>query len=334
MNYLLSFFLLLILIYQTKSQEPYVECYEEDSYCSISNVKSTKGLKKLFDVATEEPLLPPETIKQLRIGISKITTLTPDVCKDFHNLEVIDVENIRLFDVDKDAFVHCKKLKKINLAKNGIKKFHKKTFNRNPKLMEINLSSNNLGQLDENLFSKLKNLTELSIQDTKIIYLDPKMFRDLISLKILNLRHNFLVDLEIEKMLKYLVNLKEIYLADNNFNCGRVKGLLEILRNNGVMVNDQLMRSWGCNKFDEKIKGIQCLNEQNFIRRLKIDLRGMKKNFHLTIFDVLIEKKPTYDYFGELIKIVEEDYKKMFGQDHDKYWIDIRKVKLPNQTTG
>lgn len=298
-------------------REPFLSCH--GVHCYIAHVKSTKDLPDLFVLAaeseqkTEEPIPAPDTVTSLSIGNSDIHTLTSDVCKDFPNIEELKMDYVRMHEIDEDAFVHCKQLKKVHLGGNNIRKFPKNVFNNHPGFEKILLGVNTLNYLDKDLFMNLKNLTELSLQDTILFHIDTELFRNLASLTQLNLRHNKLFELDVQKILKYCPGLQEISLNDNIFECSDARKIIYTLKNNDVRVHNDLFKSWG-NEYDEKIEGTRCLNEENYIKNLKSAMDTLRDATYNKRVEGLIQKKEYTDFLKKLTEqfLQTEEQKKNF----------------------
>ena len=191
----------------------------------------------IIDNETEMLLNPDEflnmILKFFTDGIINLSNLGIVKLRDdiFNNIEIteLDLSSNMLEEIPKIPDVE-----KINLYRNKIRNINCLIFFKN--IIDLNLSYN-LIKIDKNIFDNLINLTILNLAGNKIDNLDNNVFAKLIKLKELNLSGNFLTNvdniiisqtLEIYNLsynrltkppsiLGIFLNIKKIYLNDNNF---------------------------------------------------------------------------------------------------------------------
>lgn len=277
---------------------PDVQC--QGSVCNITNVQvSGSEAIALFNTPIAIGLPTSDEVKTIRIRDSSIYKLTSDICKGFPKLEVLDVESIGIAKVSENALKDCHDLKEIYLGDNQIRLFKKHTFNRNKKLEIVSLWGNRLHHLDTNLFSNLVNLKRLILSANRLVHVCAYTFRDLTSLRTLTLHHNLLVDLNADKILSYLPNLFESNLGDNDFRCERLKEIRDVFKAGKVTLHNAPYKE-RIRPFDEKIGGIECLNDENYEKLLEKSLVTVKEIMDQSILD-LSAARETYEYYNNIL---------------------------------
>ncbi|XP_063697977.1 leucine-rich repeat-containing G-protein coupled receptor 4-like [Culicoides brevitarsis] len=136
-------------------------------------------------------------------------------------------------EIAEDAFHSCQILRKLDLSQNQIQKLHSNTFKGLTNLEYLDVDHNQLKELNgvNYLFKDLHNLNTLDLSGNKIIEFPAENLKNNRKLMKIYLNSNGLSDLEVEKLVEILPDLKELNsrkrkktLARTN-NCANLKEL-------------------------------------------------------------------------------------------------------------
>lgn len=254
---LTSIFIILLNISTSFGTEYKCDLYEENTRCEISGLAMTR----------DNHCIEPRTDNRNAITYvnleGSVPVLSSCVCDVLPNLLTFYANSVSIEEVKENAFGGCKKLNYINLDGNNFKKLHRNTFNGLRDLKKLYLSNGNVPFVDFDL-SSLVQLEVLNIMHFKMPVFPADILREQINLKTLILSSNNLFDLDIERVLNYAPNLKEIYLTDNNFKCSRIEVIISLLRQKNIYVS---LKTYNAKQRDykpEKYEGIDCLTEQQW----------------------------------------------------------------------
>lgn len=231
---LLNFCLLLILSLNQIYGSIILEAYRcEDmlsTTCTLQDIS--------FDDDDSIRFLPkskvPRTVSKVSFVSSKIPVLTSDICDNFPNLEILEMNEVSLKVVDTEALSGCTKLKEIQLRDNFLSTLDKDTFQQNKMLKKIILNNNNLTTIPQDLFKGLQELTWIDLCSNLLSRLPAVTFSGLTEIVNLEVRNNPLLSLEVEEMRKEMPNLKYLLLRDLDLTCDRLRQVQAFVGTNGL----------------------------------------------------------------------------------------------------
>lgn len=169
------------------------------NYCKLDLTNHNITQSRFIPVATY-----PKFVNSLYICGTQLPIFSAeDICNTFPDLEKIDVGALAIEEVSKNAFSKCTHLRSISMYRNNI------TF------------------LDIKLLWNVVDLEVLQLTGNQLTYIHPKVFKNLKRLRELYLRNNPLINLDADQMVKYMPNLKEIYLQDTDIACERMTDIIE-----------------------------------------------------------------------------------------------------------
>ncbi|XP_063697718.1 leucine-rich repeat-containing protein 15-like [Culicoides brevitarsis] len=189
--------------------------------------------------------------------------LGPEICENLPNLRIIFASYLGVEEIAENTFKSCKNLYRIDLDWNNITKLSENAFTGLENLEKLYISGGNLQELKLNL-SSLINLEQLGLRNLNLTEIDPEIFKNLKNLKELYLYANRLFDLDLEKILNYLPNLKKINIVDNNFKCDRVKKLVELCEKYRIELKTDVTVIRTRHYIPEMIEGVHCLTDDQF----------------------------------------------------------------------
>lgn len=128
-------------------------------------------------------------------------------------IEHLDLTSNFFYTLSSDILRNKHYLKSLKMLYCDLGVIEEGVFLNAPNIKELNLGGNVLEDIEENTFSGLKNLRNLVLASNELITLHEHAFDQVTSLEFLYLFDNLLE--EIPAALKVLVNLKHLYLSDN-----------------------------------------------------------------------------------------------------------------------
>lgn len=242
--------------------------HESSNFCILKNVRLDRQNSR-FTISGSV-----SKITDIEIhSTSNFAVLTSIFCERFPRLEILTIETFRdnLQEIDEDALVKCKKLKKVTIRPNNIRVLKEKTFNRNINLTEIAIEGNNIQTINAETFSNLTNLQWLFLNGNQILEISPGAFKNLIKLKWLDVSCNLLLDLDIEGILKKSKNLEKINIRDNYISCKRLRTVSDILQSSGIIIDKEITTSYLRYRVYKPnyINGVECLSDDRYERELE-----------------------------------------------------------------
>lgn len=188
------------------------------------------------------------TIHTLTITNSNVTFLSKNLCYHFSNLLKLSAKTVSLQFIPVAAFETCLAIKAIDLSNNLIK------------------------EIADGTFAGLKHLSTLNLYNNEMRFFDPEVIKGSTGIEQLALVSNHLLDLDEEKLVKYLPRLKTVYLNDNEFPCDRVKAIREVfLKKNVAMSRITILEKQRGFEM-ESMDDMSCMTRGSWTRRLKSDI--------------------------------------------------------------
>lgn len=214
------------MVQQSFGQIPSYKCtaigYDE-KICKLSNVNQTSSQKN-FKVISHRNVSEVDTVY---FEVSKMETLTEDLCDALPYVESFYVDRLGLTSVDENAFKKCMKLKKVHLNGNLLTSLPLELFDSNVDLSSVWLQENNLTKINESLFKNNPNLWEISLASNQLQ--EFSFLTEMPGMRVINLGNNELSDVDVENLLEKCPNLEQIYLYGNKFSCDRQHQIITAL---------------------------------------------------------------------------------------------------------
>uniref|UniRef100_A0A336M520 CSON012250 protein n=1 Tax=Culicoides sonorensis TaxID=179676 RepID=A0A336M520_CULSO len=171
--------------------------------------------------------------------------------------------------------MNCNELESLDLSYNQIKELPHDIFQFTSQLKAINLAGNQLSELDVNIFNNLSSLQVLDLSKNNFRKLSTEIFKNLNQLLHLSISGNPLMEFDVEKILRYTTNLKEINIAETFLPCQRLEKILNVLKNANVSIqftnmSQQIESNEGnamskSNNYDFiNVNDSICLNDEQF----------------------------------------------------------------------
>lgn len=160
-KFLIIFVFLIVIESKFLRQTHTADCAH--GYCYFSNMNLSRVT--YFDVRSN---IPASEVIFLSLGGgqdgSKIHTLTHQFCDMFPNVEEISASNLGIAQIQPNAFVGCKKLERLDLSGNNLKRLELGQFMDYSKLKELSVSNNLFRDIDEiQLIQKFKGLKSVRL---------------------------------------------------------------------------------------------------------------------------------------------------------------------------
>ena len=207
--------------------------------------------------------------KEINLKRTKLKDFSP--LTSFSNLEKLNIEENKLYDIDK-SISYLTKLKYLNLSKNKLNKIPD-NIKRLKNLETLNIENNNITKIEVNP-NEFENLNTLNLSFNKIEVINKEII-NLVKIKNLNLSLN-----KIEEIPDYISSLKN--LESLNFNHNKIT------------------------EINEKLKKIKCLNkfflEGNKIKLIPKSISKFKNLKYLDLSSNEIKKLPsTFIHLNNLV---------------------------------
>lgn len=231
------------------------EISKSGEFCLLTNI-NTEGR---FIPVSDSPFI----VKEFEIRNSTVKLLTPDICRQFPNIEKFTASEVGIETLDEDTFKDCHNLREIRILRNNIKRFERNLFNRNTNLELLYFGINQLTQIPSELFQNLNKLEDLGFASMKFDKFPKNVFEDLRNLKVLWVYHDALLDLDAEDILRAMPRLEKIYLRDNDFKCTRLRTILDLFKSRNVTLDKTI---WEGNERVRDytvsyVEGIECIDD-------------------------------------------------------------------------
>lgn len=166
---------------------------------------------------------------------SKIPVVTKNLCEAFPNLWSLKMGNLEVEEVKEDALHSCSGLNWLELMENQIEQIYPNTFVYNGNtLRQLFLDSNRIQTLDHHLLSNLTVLEDVGFARNNLKTFSPELIRHNKKLRTLGLMGNGLSDIDAEQIVKFLPDLKQFTLVDNEIPYTRAVEIYRFLDSKGI----------------------------------------------------------------------------------------------------
>lgn len=174
-----------------------------------------------------------ETSKVTRVKFidSRIAVLTNDLCQSFPQLQNAQVVNVGLASIKSEALDGCQELIILNLSQNKLTSLDENLFSKLRTLTTLNLSNNQLKWFSTSYMVTARQTLQsldLSSNQLMVFIIDPTF--NMPALKSLKITNNLLMDIDAEVMKTNFQGLKQVFLAENRFICGRAQVIEIVLK--------------------------------------------------------------------------------------------------------
>lgn len=174
------------------------------------------------------------SIRTLDLNGLKIEEIFPQAFKHCTEIRVLRLVENKIQTLDKDIFRHNRFMEELYLDYNSLQQLNVFVFSSLSKLKTLFLNSNQIRELQPGIFDSLESLKFLSMNNNSLTMLQPELFKANSKLERLEINTNNLLDLDEERLLEALPNLKGIALNENELNCVRVSEIKSTFRARGV----------------------------------------------------------------------------------------------------
>nr|XP_023029071.1 leucine-rich repeat-containing G-protein coupled receptor 4-like [Leptinotarsa decemlineata] len=157
-----------------------------------------------------------ENVKSLTIVNAHSELWVPvSAFRPFRNLEVLDIENIRIRRLYGDTFKDLP-LKKIFIQNDGVEEIFPGTFRNLSLLQTLNVKNNNLSTVSKGIFKDLPMLTSLTLSKNQISSIENSALENLSMLSKLHLDNNKLHTVFVHKIVSHPEKLVILWLHNNS----------------------------------------------------------------------------------------------------------------------
>lgn len=219
-------------------------------------------------------------VEKVEFNSSKVTLFTAKLCDSFADVWDLRIWRMKIEIIAQGALNGCKRLKILNLYQNQLQLVDKTLLMNNPELTLVVFTENLIEFIDPQAFASNTKLQK--------VYLDSnclKSFETLTSLPALTflvLGSNYILHLDIEKLLLRMTGLKKIYIGDNYFECENLEKILELSKGKVELVKAEFPRE---RKIEpSKRDGIECYNKTQ-LSEIRLELL-IKIDYNLTAVKV------------------------------------------------
>lgn len=133
-----------------------------------------------------------------------------------------------------------------------------------PELEVLYSNSVSLTSIKDGALDKCDRLTEISLSDNKLTHFPYDALSRKKNLTTVWLYSNNLVDLDIRRVMESCVNIRTIYLNDNDISCSKLKKIISGFRSNNVTVGtaqDTKVREYDMGS----IAGVSCIPDEQWM---------------------------------------------------------------------
>lgn len=198
-------------------------------------------------------------------------SFTDEICNEFPHITALEVTHSYLQYIEKGSLKKCTEVVFLSFEGNELKIVDDDLLLSNTKLEIVSFYDNHLISVDLLMFSHLRQLTILNLGGNNIIHVDFLRTKRLPLLTELVIVENFLVDLDLENMLKVFPRLSNLLISENFLECTRLEKVFTTLNESRVRVvalnEDQKRISY---TFASVLNSTidRCLNESDYKRML------------------------------------------------------------------
>ncbi|CAH1714982.1 unnamed protein product [Chironomus riparius] len=158
--------------------------------------------------------------------VGRIRIYHPQFTQQFPNLQVIDLQRLRILDFSNNSFEKCDELRKVNLHFNEINFLQDNLFSKCEKLTELIISNNHIHNLTDASFDGLDNLEVLNLNYNLLQALSDNVFRFNRKLKELHLGNPWNLYQHNKRMFEFLRDLEVVDLSDWHIDYSETEALL------------------------------------------------------------------------------------------------------------
>lgn len=259
----------LLLIQQSYAGLPAFQCLPTTpGWCRLSKI-DLPAIASNFKIIASNPF----DIKDVHLQCSSLPILSSNICNTFPNVEFISAISCGIKQILPDALANCTKLQVLSVHDNRIKDLPVNLFENTRNLEQLYISKNPIEQLPHTIFQNLYNLRRLDMDHNHLTEFDAaNLLRDLPNLEYFEIHSNRLLDLNVTAVIKTLPRLKEIWIGDNDFECGRLEEILRefdahhIRAKTYVMSPEKRKRPYK----PDHINGTECLDDEQWLVNAKV----------------------------------------------------------------
>ena len=156
-------------------------------------------------------------VVELHFVGSSLFYLSKDIFRTFTQLEIVEMQNVKLRQLTNGDFSGASNVKSLNLTNNKLKSIDNEVFQGANQLDTIDLGSNEIEKISSNAFKGLLKIKTLFIDNNYIQELHVETFKDLVNMKTLKLSSNQLKTIN-GQLFEFNTKLYRLFLNGNQIN--------------------------------------------------------------------------------------------------------------------
>lgn len=252
------------LVNNTKNDIPHYDCAQAGTICSLYSVTLDRENYR-YSINSENPLY----VQDVVFEISTIPFFTAiDLCTTFPFLFSIRAENVRMEEIDADAFDQCNVLTTLELSHNKLTVIPSTVFKR-PYPQFLELADNQISQIDKITFANLElELLDLAGNNLNTFPIDS--FKNA-NFKLLFLQSNDLVDLDVEYLIEKhpFLSVGQLIYGGNDISCSRLEEINLIVKRAGIIYLpiEGFDPYYPKQRFyiEDQVEGLPCLPDKSYL---------------------------------------------------------------------
>ncbi|KAF2884826.1 hypothetical protein ILUMI_21359 [Ignelater luminosus] len=212
-------------------------------------------------------------LRKLNIHYNEINEIEEQSFANMVKLETLRVGWNKLRIIPKNVFKDLPNLKHLFFNNNLISRLPAGTLTNLPQLLQLNVEDNGLTTIEYGSITNITNLQHLQAENNKLSIIHESIFYGLTKITDLHINNNTLIKLDIDKLLSYTPNLKNIELNNNNWTCDSLFNMITQLQHKHVTILDNNT------EFSSNVMGIACKAENDKLEaQSRVSSEGCEKN--------------------------------------------------------
>ncbi|XP_058453296.1 uncharacterized protein LOC131431531 [Malaya genurostris] len=212
------------------------------------------------------------SVQELYLSNNSISEIVANDTTDF-TLRTLDLSWNKITSLDAISNIHS--LKILDLSHNKIGALNLTTFSKMTELLDLNLEDTQISNLQYGTFSQLASLTRLDISYNNLNQIDLDIFTSSNHMEEIYIEGNRLKAINYEEIHKIFPSLKQISIADNNWNCSFLTKMIRTMNGLSIVVGGFKSETLIANKTN--VKGIYCSDDKNPVASWNVTAKHLDK---------------------------------------------------------